>query len=806
MALIWTCESSDAVPADPIFPSPYLVLNDMTADEGGHPLAIGDVNGDQAPDLVLIGSHSDVQPTVRVYLGDGYGNFLKPVISNPLNGRHPWAAVLADFNLDHKLDLALCARSDTVVYVFPGRGDGTFDPAVATGVGARVNSLSVGDMNEDHVPDLVTSQETGGIGILLGNGAGGFTVRRNQTWSHVHQAVLTDMNLDGHLDVVVDSDPVFYLGDGTGGIPAFQGTVSPGSGGVLTVADLDGDQRKDIFGIDENGRFHYRYAGPAGQFERSFTGDYSPPARSMVTRDFDGDGRPEFVVASNGIQIYTTNSQGRLDLRQTLPSPPPGFNAAVLELADLNQDGRPDIVAAFPSAVAIYFGGPNGTFPVGQPYVLSSRPGPCASGDFWGIGRSSIATILAASDSVAVLSVTPDGTTVREPGSSVGHGPSAIACTDMNHDLRPDIVVANALSGTITVLSGLADHSWQRTDWPAVPGMVWLAIDDVDGDGRADIATNGNDGQIHVLRGLESGFDPPVAVASGAGQSATFANLNGDADPDLAIRSNNWLGFLEGGSGLSFLPRPGLSTSNSPYPPVPVVRTIDIDHDATSDLLVSQFWGYGIARETSSWWFSGPGVSGGLADQPTADVASADLDGDGWSDIVTTASGWPLAGANLRTPTNHWDFCEQATWVYGFGSTGLEHVLVDDVTGDVLPDLIVTDPDVNGIWVAPHVSAASTGVVGHLSSTVARVGCAPNPISGSARIRYELPSPGRVRLAIVDVRGRVLRHFPERVAAAGALDTSWDGNDDRGTRVRPGVYYVRLEINGNSASGKVVVL
>ena len=149
MALIWTCESSDAVPADPIFHSPYLVLNDMTADEGGHPLAIGDVNGDQAPDLVLIGSHSDVQPTVRVYLGDGYGNFLKPVISNPLNGRHPWAAVLADFNLDHKLDLALCARSDTVVYVFPGRGDGTFDPAVATGVGARVNSLSVGDMNPE---------------------------------------------------------------------------------------------------------------------------------------------------------------------------------------------------------------------------------------------------------------------------------------------------------------------------------------------------------------------------------------------------------------------------------------------------------------------------------------------------------------------------------------------------------------------------------------------------------------------------------------------------------------------------------
>jgi hypothetical protein len=83
----------------------------------------------------------------------------------------------------------------------------------------------------------------------------------------------------------------------------------------------------------------------------------------------------------------------------------------------------------------------------------------------------------------------------------------------------------------------------------------------------------------------------------------------------------------------------------------------------------------------------------------------------------------------------------------------------------------------------------------------------PNPMGRQALLGFSLPRAGRMRLAIHDVAGRELRRLHDGYAAAGLNGVAWDGRDDHGERVRPGVYLARLDLDGASAvTGKVVVV
>jgi len=86
-------------------------------------------------------------------------------------------------------------------------------------------------------------------------------------------------------------------------------------------------------------------------------------------------------------------------------------------------------------------------------------------------------------------------------------------------------------------------------------------------------------------------------------------------------------------------------------------------------------------------------------------------------------------------------------------------------------------------------------------------GCTPNPMRGSTVIAFALPLDpgGRVNLSVLDAGGRRIRTFP-RVFAAGSNQVLWDGTDDDGRAVRPGLYFCRLEVGSASYSRRVAVL
>ncbi len=69
----------------------------------------------------------------------------------------------------------------------------------------------------------------------------------------------------------------------------------------------------------------------------------------------------------------------------------------------------------------------------------------------------------------------------------------------------------------------------------------------------------------------------------------------------------------------------------------------------------------------------------------------------------------------------------------------------------------------------------------------------PNPFNPETAIRFELPRTGRVRLAIMNLQGQVMRTLVDEERAVGSHTLIWDGRDDSGQPAATGIYLVRMQ-------------
>jgi hypothetical protein len=93
---------------------------------------------------------------------------------------------------------------------------------------------------------------------------------------------------------------------------------------------------------------------------------------------------------------------------------------------------------------------------------------------------------------------------------------------------------------------------------------------------------------------------------------------------------------------------------------------------------------------------------------------------------------------------------------------------------------------------------------------LALLGPTPSPVLGNARLSFALPATGRdgrgARLAIYDVRGRLVRTLARGVSGAGLHVVTWDAADSDGRRVAPGLYFAALDWNGRLLTRRVPVV
>lgn len=87
----------------------------------------------------------------------------------------------------------------------------------------------------------------------------------------------------------------------------------------------------------------------------------------------------------------------------------------------------------------------------------------------------------------------------------------------------------------------------------------------------------------------------------------------------------------------------------------------------------------------------------------------------------------------------------------------------------------------------------------------ARLG-GPNPFRGTATLRFDLPAPGRVSIAVYGTDGRRVRDLVDDGFPAGRHAAHWDGTDRAGRAVAPGIYFARVEAGGARATLRLVRL
>ena len=237
------------------------------------PLAVADFNGDGNPDL-LAQECLEGNGSFSVYPGNGDGTFRSslPCSAGTKDGDFSTRAiVVGDLNGDGKLDVVWgSVRSSNFIYVWLGKGDGTFQSpsAVNAGTGQGAKHIAIGDLNHDGKLDLLVSQGNGGT-LLFGNGDG--------TFQSNHPATST-----------TTAGPVF--------LSAFDGLERSlplgwiwGNG--IFIRDLDGDGNLDIV----IGDTLFRGKGDGTFFSAQYLGIDSAGAISVICEDLNGDGKPDLV-------------------------------------------------------------------------------------------------------------------------------------------------------------------------------------------------------------------------------------------------------------------------------------------------------------------------------------------------------------------------------------------------------------------------------------------------------------------------------------------------------------------------------
>lgn len=82
----------------------------------------------------------------------------------------------------------------------------------------------------------------------------------------------------------------------------------------------------------------------------------------------------------------------------------------------------------------------------------------------------------------------------------------------------------------------------------------------------------------------------------------------------------------------------------------------------------------------------------------------------------------------------------------------------------------------------------------------------PNPFNPATVIPYELEQAGRVRLAVYDIQGRLVRELVNQVESEGPHTTSWSGVDSNGRAAASGVYVYRITAGGKSEARRMVLV
>jgi uncharacterized protein (TIGR03437 family) len=439
-----------------------------------------DFNKDGKADVLIVCIAS---PQIYVLPGKGDGTFGTPLLTqapvNVLGFLDYLRIAIADFNLDGNLDVAFLSfdlnQATTGIagslYILPGKGNGTFGAAQAIS-GITGASLSTGDLNGDGKPDLIVSSprnmaisaingqtpQAGPVTILLGNGD--LTFRNASSFTPAFgpaTVAVADTNADGIPDLVVDGlqdGLAIYAGKGDGTFTQRYSQTGTGTVGLPVVAAMFGNALPDIvipYASCCKTSIEFLASNSDGTYQTISQANVGFTSVSVVSGDFDGDGRPDIAAVSFPASLIDNTDLLNYVFHSGSPNSVPNGSVYVeldTQTFAIHLANSASFAAGVtsPGAIASLFGAQmattrNGLSATTLPLPTSLNNASVAVTDAQGTIRS--ASLFYASPT-QINFLVPDGTTTGKATINVTAGVNSFSTTANIATLGPGIFPLNA--------------------------------------------------------------------------------------------------------------------------------------------------------------------------------------------------------------------------------------------------------------------------------------------------------------------------------------------------------------------------
>lgn len=358
---------------------------------------------------------------------------------------------------------------------------------------------------------------------------------------------------------------------------------------------------------------------------------------------------PALGIAGAAMTVHAQVSYKSADNVSTGPNP------AAVVVADLNGDGKADILtanrggsaAADDGTLTVQFNVLGAVF--APPVQINSaklvRPTALAVADFDGDGNRDIAAVILGSDNVTFFLGQGLGTFDTGTAFAVGNAPQAIAVGDLDGANGLDVVVSNDQDDTLSVL--LSDDSGAFAAALTIDVGIegertqprGVAIGDFDGDGNADLAAVLlAQNQIAIVAGNGDGtFEATPTFVDVGNDPTALAAADIDGDGDLDLLACNTVGdsvavAINNGSGV--FSASDFDAGNGPA----ALVVLDLDGDGELDIATANAEGDDVSVLLGNGDGTFDAAKSFDADGGPAGIAAGDLDGSGKLDLVSANS------------------------------------------------------------------------------------------------------------------------------------------------------------------------
>ncbi len=796
-------------------------------------ILVKDIDGDGKADLLVL-TYTDISVYHNTSTSGAIstGSFAPPVFYPLPATSGGWYVVsqmaIGDVDGDGAPDLVFGPFSADSVYVMRNistAGTINFSAAVpfATGGGPSIDCIALADIDGDGKTDVVVGNNAGSMSVLLNSSPpgsitlGSFAVPFIISVSATHTIInfaIGDLDGDGKVDVAYTS------GDST--ISVFRNTSTPGSISLasqvtfgsglaaftnsMIMCDIDGDGKPDLAVTNgmNNTISIFRNTAITGSIDAS---SFDAPvifesafeASSIVAGDFDGDGKPDLAVTANpgpyGSHSYNLDVAIYLYHNNAIPG---AINQASLSAiayplghdylpcivaGDLDGDGKPDIITANidDSTISVLRNAPVAPVTISTVSPNVAAPGAVVTitGGNFNTTLSNNIVFFGATQAV-VTAASGSSLTVTVPAGAT-YDAVMVENTVTRRSAFSKLPFLPTFDGSGVVPGPILFDTAVNFADPAGSSNRNIVIADFDGDGKADVAAATDKGFAIYRNTASAGsitsgsFAAAIDYTLTATSSSTVAagDINGDGKPDLLVPTF-FPGIVSGLLVYRNTSTPGAVTFAAPvfYPQLgfPSYFNIrDMNGDGKPDVILGDGDNVeaDIALNTSEgnidsstltpscyFWSLPAGAAYGVFA-----LAIGDIDGDGLPDAVESTGDTIWVYRNVLTGFSPPTYLIAGNFVYGLTLT--------DVDGDGKMDIAAASSTDNTLSVFRN--TATPGIIdsnSFASRVIFATGNGPQSVAAG-----DLNGDGKPELVVLNNTDQSVSIF-RNTATAGFINSS----------------------------------